>query len=254
MSGFAPDLMRGKTVLVTGASSGIGRAVAQQIAAAGGRVYASGRDVPRVEALAAELPGEHIAAPFVMQDADAVADWCKELAERHGALDGIFHGAGIELVRPARLTKSAQLQEVLSASVYAAFGIARAASSKGVMRDSNASLVYMSSIAGIRGQTGMSAYSASKGAIDAMVRSLACELAPRRIRVNSIAAAAVRTEMHSRLTRTLGTEGESDYQARHLLGFGEPADIANAALYLLSDLARWVTGATWIVDGGYSIR
>lgn len=100
----------------------------------------------------------------------------------------------------------------------------------------------------------MTAYSAAKGGIDALVRSLACELAPRHIRVNSIAAGAVRTSMHERLTGTLGADSESDYAKRHLLGFGETQDIANVALYLLSDLSRWVTGATWAVDGGYSIR
>ena len=153
-----------------------------------------------------------------------------------------------------RLTKAAQLQDVLASSLFAAFGLARAAASKGVLPDTGGSLLFISSVAGMRGQTGMAAYSAAKGSIDALVRSLAVELASRRIRVNSIAAGAVRTEMHGRLTRTLGPDAERDYEARHLLGFGEPRDLADVSVFLLSDLARWVTGATWVVDGGYSTR
>ncbi len=255
MSGFSADLLSGRTVLVTGASSGIGRAVAQQVASLGGKVVASGRDAGRLDALIAGLPGQgHTAAPLALQDADQVAEWGKSVAERCQGLDAIFHGAGIELIRPVRLTKAAQLQEVLASSLFAAFGLARAAASKGVMRESGGSLLFMSSVAGMRGQAGMTAYSAAKGSIDALVRSLAVELASRHIRVNSLAAGAVRTEMHGRLTRALGPEAEAEYQARHLLGFGEPRDVSDVALFLLSDLSRWVTGATWVVDGGYSIR
>jgi NAD(P)-dependent dehydrogenase (short-subunit alcohol dehydrogenase family) len=254
MTGFAPDLLRGKTILVTGASSGIGRAVAGHVARTGGRVIATGRDITRLEAALRELPGEHAAEAMVLKDADEVADWCRASAARHGGFDGMFHSAGIELVRPVRLTRSAQLQEVFASSLHAGFGLARAAASKDVMRESGGSLVFMSSVAARRGQAGMTAYAAAKGAIDALVPSLACELAPKRIRVNSIAAGAVRTAMHDRLTGTLGEGSEAEYASRHLLGFGEAQDVAGAALYLLSDLARWVTGATWVVDGGYSAR
>ena len=253
--GFAPTLLADRTYLVTGASSGIGRVVAAHIAACGGTVLASGRNVERLQAVVAELgPGAHAAVPMALEDADQVADWCKDLATARQGIDGIFHGAGMELVRPIRLIKTAQLQAVFAASVSAAFGLARAAASKGVLREPGAALVFMSSVAGLRGQPGLSAYSAAKAATDGLVRSLAIELAPRGVRANSIAAGAVRTEMHERLTSSLGPEGVADYERRHPLGFGAPADVANAAVYLLSSLSRWITGATWVVDGGYTAR
>ena len=116
------------------------------------------------------------------------------------------------------------------------------------------SIVFMSSVASLIGQSGMSIYSASKGAIDAAMRSLACELAENKIRVNSIVAAAVETEMHQRLTKNMSTETLNTYKEKHLLGFGQAEDIANAATFLLSNASKWITGTTMVVDGGYSCR
>jgi NAD(P)-dependent dehydrogenase (short-subunit alcohol dehydrogenase family) len=137
--------------------------------------------------------------------------------------------------------------------LYGSLGLARAAASRGVLNE-GASLVFMSSVAGLRGTAGMVGYSVTKAAVDGMVRSLACELAPRQVRVNSIAAGAVQTEMHERLSRTLGEQALGDYERRHLLGFGTPEDISAAALFLLSDGARWITGTTMSVDGGYTAQ
>jgi NAD(P)-dependent dehydrogenase (short-subunit alcohol dehydrogenase family) len=121
---------------------------------------------------------------------------------------------------------------------------------KGVVSD-GASIVLMSSVAAYRGQIGMALYSASKGAVDAATRSLACELAPRGIRVNSLVTGAVKTEMHERTATAMPAEALAQYEAKHLLGFGEPADVAAVAAFLLADASRWVTGANWVVDGGY---
>ena len=251
MNTFQNDYLGGRRYLVTGASSGIGKATAEAIAAAGGRVIAAGRDEGRLQALLDGLAGGgHVAAPSALSDADATADWVKALAAEHGPLDGVFHAAGIELIRPARMTKQAQLNEVMGSSLFAAFGIARAMAQKGGMADGGA-IVFMSSVAGASGQVGMTAYSAAKAGIDGLVRSLACELAPRRIRVNAIAAGAVQTAMHERLVKGGGADAIGEYEKSHPLGFGEPADVANAGLFLLGDAGRWVTGTTMVVDGGY---
>lgn len=100
----------------------------------------------------------------------------------------------------------------------------------------------------------MTAYSAAKAAVDGMMRSLAVELAPRGIRVNSIAAGAVETAMHGRLANTLPSAAMEAYEAKHLLGFGRPEDVASAAVFLLSPAARWITGTTMVVDGGFTVR
>ncbi len=249
---FASDALLGKTFLVTGASSGLGRATSILIAACGGQVLASGRDSSQLAASINLMQGDkHIALPFTLSTADSLADWIKSVTLEYGALSGIFHSAGTALIRPARMTQQYHLEELMQSSLYSAFGIARAAASKGIIIDGG-SIVMMSSVAGARGQSGMTAYSAVKAGIDGLVRSLACELAPRKIRVNSIAAGAVETEMHTKLTTNIaGTPMLDKYEQDHLLGFGQPEDIANAALFLLSDAAKWVTGTNLIIDGGY---
>lgn len=253
-SSFSADCLRDCAVLITGASSGIGRATAVALATAGARLVLSGRDMARLQTTLDALTGSgHTIEVAELSGADVTADWVKAVSTRQGGLHGIFHAAGIEMVRPVRLTKQTQIAEVFDSSVHAAFGIARAAAQKGVLAD-GASVVFMSSVAGQRGTAGMTAYSAAKAAIDGLVRSLACELAPRSIRANALAAGAVVTEMHQRLVGTLGPEAVAEYERKHLLGFGTPQDIAQAALFLLSPASRWVTGTTLAVDGGYMVR
>lgn len=248
---FSEDYLAGRSYLVTGASSGIGRAAALLIARCGGRVVAGGRDVERLEATLAALPGSgHQALPGDLSDADGAAEWVKSGVALHGALDGAFHCAGVASIRAVRLLRQQHIDEAMGSALFAGLGIARALAQRGAMNDGGA-LVYMSSVAGSAGQAGLAAYGAAKAGVDGMVRALACEFAPRRIRVNAIAAGAVQTPMHERLARA-GTDASMQaYEAQHLLGFGTPEDVANAVLFLLGPAGRWVTGTTLAVDGGY---
>lgn len=246
--------LNGQTFLVTGASSGIGRSTAQALAARGARLVLWGRDEARLVATRDSLAGAgHMLEIGSLDDPDLAHDAVKRRAGETGELQGIFHAAGTELVRPIRMTKRTHIDELFGPAVYGALGLARAGASKGVLAD-GASLVFMSSVAATRGTAGMAAYSAAKAAVEGMVRSLACEMASRRIRVNALAAGAVQTEMHERLTGTLGDAAVAEYEARHPLGFGETEDIAAAALFLLGPASKWITGTTFVVDGGYSAR
>jgi NAD(P)-dependent dehydrogenase (short-subunit alcohol dehydrogenase family) len=251
LSTFAADALAGRSILITGASSGLGRAAALAVASCGGRVIAGGRDAGRLEETLAQLDGDgHIAIPGPLDDADQASALMTDAAAQAGGLDGVFHAAGAVVVLPVRLIKQKHIDEVFGAAVQGALGIARAAAKAEVMK-ANASIIFMSSAAAHRGRSGLAAYSAAKAAVEGLTRSLAVELAPKAIRVNAIASGAIETEMHARVIRPLSEEAVAEYAGLHPLGIGKPEDVANAALFLLSDAASYITGATLAVDGGY---
>jgi NAD(P)-dependent dehydrogenase (short-subunit alcohol dehydrogenase family) len=250
---FASDCLTGKRVLVTGASSGIGRETARLLADAGAVLALSGRDPDRLEQTRRSLSGEgHSVHPADLSSAEAAYELALS-ATQADPLDAIFHSAGFTKVLPVRMVKDKQLQEVFGTNTFAAFGLARAAAKKGVLVDGGA-IVFMSALAAICGRVALSTYSSAKAAIDGLVRSLAMELADRKIRVNSIVSGAVETEMHFNYVGTIAADALKAYEDFHPLGFGRPEDIANAALYLLSDGGRWVTGTSMVVDGGAAAR
>lgn len=254
MTLFASDALLGKRVLVTGATSGIGREAAITLSRCGATVVFSGRNPERLAQTQAMLQGTgHHASEASLAQVEQVAEWAKGLAQHTGPFDGIFHAAGVGALRPARMLKQSHVDEVFGSSLMASLGLAKAASQKGVLND-GASVLLMSSVAGLRGQAGMTAYSAAKAGVDGLVRSLACELAPRQIRVNALAAGAVASEMHQTITAQLEEASLKAYEGHHLLGFGQTQDIAQAVVFMMSSGARWITGTTFVVDGGYTVR
>ena len=244
------DYLAGRRIVVAGASSGLGKATALMLARAGAELYLIGRDQARLEAVARETEGAVFCAD--LSDDEAASKTVGEIA-KDAPIDGLFYSAGSSLVAPARMTKRKQIDNVFGAAVIGALGVARAVSRKGVMRDGG-SVVFMSSVSALRGRKGMVAYSAAKAATSGFVRALAIELAERAIRVNSIAAGAIETEMHQSFTESVSEEMVSAYRDLHPLGFGRAEDVANAALFLLGDASRWITGVDLSVDGGYAAK
>ena len=251
---FAKDCLAGRRILVTGASSGIGRDAAIRLSHVGAQLAITGRDVTQLGKTASMLNGEnHAIYASAIADAEAMAELIATMVDERGPFHGVFHSAGSSLVLPAKLTKNKHIEALFDAAVMGALGVARAAGRKGTVEDGG-SLVFMSSVSSLRGRAGMVAYSAAKAAVDGMVRALAAELAPRRIRVNSIVSGAVATAMHDEFVKSVSETLVDNYRNLHMLGFGQPSDIADAATFLFSDASRWVTGTGLVVDGGYTAK
>ncbi len=241
----------GATVLVTGASSGIGRACAERFATEGARVVLCGRNADRLGEAAASLPGgSHLILPFDVLDEDATKTAIRE-SSRERPFRAIVHAAGIHALRPLQIESGKTLAAMLATNVGGAFAVVRAALGPGVLTEGS-SIVIISSQAATRGTGAASAYAASKGALEAAGRSWAVEFSRRKVRVNMISPGVVKTAMTDRMFAALGQQQREAIETRHLLGLGEPQDVAAAAAYLASDEAKWLTGATLAVDGGYS--
>jgi NAD(P)-dependent dehydrogenase (short-subunit alcohol dehydrogenase family) len=255
MNVFSKTIFEGKKFLVTGASSGIGRAVAIQLAASGAKVILTGRNNDKLQSTREILDNPDIHSIFTMDmvSIEQVSNELDRAVKEYGEFDGVFHAAGNSLLKLAKLLNDRDVQNIIGPALLGAFGIAKTFSKKNALKEGG-SIIYMSSVAGSAGQVGMTLYSASKAAIDGMTRSLACELASRKIRVNSIAAGGVKTEMHEKLAGSSIDGAIKAYEDMHLFGFGSAEDVANVAAFLFSDAAQWITGTTIVVDGGYQVR
>ena len=252
---FASNSFEGRRIVVSGASSGLGRASALELAKAGASLSLIGRNEERLAEVAERVRERGAQANWHATDLsdDESADKVLREIAKDGSVHGLFHSAGTSLVAPMRMTRRSQIDDLFGAAVYGALGLAKAASRRGVMEDGG-SIVFMSSVSALRGRKGMVAYSTAKAATSGLVRALAVELADRRIRVNSIAAGAIETEMHDAFVKTVSEEMIANYRDLHPLGFGKPDDVANAVMFLLSDAARWITGVDLSVDGGYTAK
>ena len=245
-----PMDLTGRRVLVTGASSGIGRATAQGLAALGASVIATGRDAARLAATLETLDGTgHRSIAFDLATIDAIAPFVQQLASEGGTLSGIAHCAGIQLGKPVRVTDQAFMDQMFRVNVESGIALARGFRQRGVAAP-GASLVLLSSVSALVGQASNVVYCASKGAVLAATKALAVELMRDGIRVNAVLPALVETEMAERFRATMTEAQWQGYLAQYPMGIGRPEDIANAIGFLLSDAARWINGIGLVVDGG----
>jgi NAD(P)-dependent dehydrogenase (short-subunit alcohol dehydrogenase family) len=243
-----PFHLTNKTILVTGASSGIGRQVAISCSQMGAKLVITGRDKARLEDTFKALEGKgHIQQVCDLMDEKQRTAFVESLPN----IDGVVHCVGVVMAAPAKFTEEKHLRHVMSTNFeVAVLTIGRLLRAKKLNK--NSSLVFFSSIGAHYPYNGGSLYNASKAAIEAYSRNIALEHFNTGIRSNCLVPAMVNTPMYDETIKGM-YRGADEYAAKYPLGIGKPEDIANAAIYLLSDASRWVTGINLTLDGGYTL-
>ncbi|MBM4223158.1 MAG: SDR family oxidoreductase [Gammaproteobacteria bacterium] len=247
--------LNNKRIVITGASSGIGSATAELCAALGAKVLLLGKDEMRLTQTCTRLKGEgHVILATDLTSYDLMEENLTALLKTFGQVDGMVHSAGIEMTRPLKMLKPKNMQDVFEINVTAGLNLARILTKSNNWCNDGGSIVYISSIVGEVGQPGKIGYSASKGALIAATKSMALEFANKRIRVNCILPAMVRTPMSENLLQSLSNEARDNIEKMHPLGIGAVEDVSSACCFLLSDVSKWITGTAMVVDGGYSAQ
>ena len=244
-------LLEGKTILVTGSSSGIGRGVAVECAKMGAKLVLNGRNEERLAQTLAMLEGEgHIVIAADLTDHNSVEAMVEHLPQ----LDGVSHNAGVTSIGMIKFMKENDWHDLSQTNVFSAIWLTRClVARKKLNRPS--SIVFTSSISGNDSvRHGEALYAATKSALSGFAKAAALDLAPQGIRVNCVHPGMIMTELFQSAQDTLTQDIDELKKLFPLKRFGAPEDVANGIIYLLSDASSWVTGTELKIDGGYTLE
>lgn len=247
-----PMDLRNKNILVTGASSGIGKEIAIQLSKLGANIVMVARNEDRLKETYNELDsGNHSYYVMDLNDLDGIEKMISSVCQGGLKLNGLVHSAGISFTMPIQFLKVDQLKEIMSINFYSFMELVKYFS-KRKYHNSGGSIVAISSISSRVGAKGLAAYGASKGALESAIKSMALDLATKSIRINAVAPGIIETPIYKGLKEIVhSNDFDSELKKRQIMGVGEPEDVANAVAFLLSDSSKFITGTSLIVDGGY---
>ena len=246
---YNPFSLEGKTILVTGASSGIGRGICIDCSKMGATVHLMARNEDRLNETFSQMEGRN----HIIHKADLCnTEDINALVDNLPMIDGMVLCAGIIKTMPVKNITEDSMMEIFNANIIGDIKLLSRLLKKKKLNHGG-SVVFISSVSTFNVKVGNSLYSATKGAVNSFAKAAALEVAKQEIRVNCIQPGFIPSNILSK-----GTIDEDDflkfYAERHPLGFGTPSDIANGCIYLLSDAARWVTGSIFTIDGGYTLQ
>lgn len=242
-----------KHILITGASSGIGRSTALIAAAKGARVTVVARRESELKSLMQELvlinKLSHSYIVLDLTDNEAIDSKISKI----DPIDGLVHSAGIVFPLPIKFIRKKHIEKVWGINSIAPI-LFTATLLTNKLINPNASIVFVSSISTVHPYVGGALYSSSKSAIESYSKNLALELSGSKIRSNVVSPALVKTEIFNQTIESSEASKISVYEKKYPFGFGEPEDVANAILFFLSDSSKWITGQNLVLDGGLTLN
>lgn len=254
---FNPFSLQDKVIIVTGASSGIGAQCCIDFSKMGAKVILNARNEERLKHTLelCQDPSRHMILPLDLSSSKDLKETIKGVVAKMGKINGVVNCAGMSSVTPLKMVNDDLLDQFFHTNVYTAINLSKEITRVGNYdKENGCSIIFMASIMGVCGDKCKTLYSATKGALISASRSMACELAKNKIRVNVISPGAIETPINAKLPHMAVPELRKELEDKHLLGLGECSDISNACIYLLSDASRWITGQNLIIDGGYTVR
>jgi NAD(P)-dependent dehydrogenase (short-subunit alcohol dehydrogenase family) len=237
--------------LIVGGGSGIGLAIARKCLEAGWKVVVGDLDVSRWDHAATK---PHQTISFNVLDQDSRIELIRQILLLNIPISSLAFTIGRAITKPLQSMRADEYAALMDLNTVSFLNLVQDLNDSEVFHPQGASIAVISSLVGDQGARGKIAYSASKGALNAAVRSLAMELAPSRIRINAISPGTVRTEMLDKLISTIGEDEVSKLEQAFPLGLGFPEDVADLAVFLLSCHSRWMTGTIVTIDGGFGAR
>ena len=253
---FNPFSLYGKNIVISGAASGIARQCAIDCSKMGANLILLDLNGPGLEETMTmiERPKDHFYAEVNLTDCARISEVVADGVSKVGKINGLLNCAGISTTLPLNSVKDDLLDKFFRVNVFSAYFLTKEVCKRACLSDEGASVVFFSSVAGSFGEAGKSVYGMTKGALLSATKSLAVELARKRVRVNSISPGVIITPINQNLPHIADPEKRAILEEDHLLGLGKTTDISYACIYLLSDASRWVTGTNFFIDGGFSAR
>lgn len=248
-------LLNNKNILITGASSGIGKAIAYKCSELGAKVRLVARRQDALEQIVNDIGHDRASYhPLDMRNSDEYENVINQIVSEHGKLNGFVHSAGIHVVLPIQSLTISHYQDLYLVNTLSAFDISRILSKKKNRAPEGLSIIFMSSVMSVKANSALTAYCASKTAMVGGARSMALELAPKGIRINCVSPGYMEdTPMMNDLVDTISESELDKLKQGYPLGLGKSTDVASLCAFLLSDESSWITGQNIVIDGGYVI-
>ncbi len=243
-----------KWIIITGASSGIGKATAEKLLDEGYKVVLTSRNKDKLEKVFNRFNSNILIVPFDLSKIEKLDEYVEKIIKTTGPISGFVHCAGIRTTIPLNFIKLDNILSLFTINTFSAIRLISLLSKSKNYNHDGASFVLISSIAAHEGAKGVALYASTKGALEGFLTPAASELIAKNIRINIVVPGIIETEMIQDFFKNLTDPQIEAFKKSYPLGIGKPEYIANFIHYLVSDKAKWITGQKFILDGGHLIR